>query len=694
VDKLHPEIGFPHIEYPPAGQSAQFVAIRPLRGLDNWHDLEGATRVDLGVDMVSAAVSCIAPGSPPNSWQVRPDKTFLNQPNGMSAQLASAIALLASRCIDNGGSFHSSFVRLSRVWATGAIGHGSDGATQVTSLDDFDGFKTKLAAFAASEDRAKSVFVCVAADAYRHRDRDDDHSDYCIVSMQELADRGDLTSARGGLLVLEPGDLHDLLRLITGQQRIGPKQSTGQARGAGLAAHRAVREDGTGASEHRNSARTGPHPAEVTPPAIKALLDHAIDLLNSGNGSEAKRVLGDAVALAEKEAHVPSVIRAKEYLATALLHFDRDAVGARALLEWCLAALGTALGTAIHARVLSGIAHLNEQEGMFEASESLQRQAIAISERLDDKHAAAEALLHLAGVLGRQGRTDDALGLNRRAYELLIQALHDDPSADQLSIDFIHTFLGNVFLQRAKIHQRRGELDLSDVAFDQALASLRKAPRNPNLARVLVEVAEARFVRQQFEVGATYVKEAAEIFAERGMKREYSTCLRLMGRAHATAGNASRAVEFLRDAARVAQSGGHGEVAAESLLTLGHLSLRKRDVDAARGYFETARAETADPELKSECLVALAGLAAAPERSDEQERLLDEAIAALVEALRHEQSELPRAKISLALASQLRNRGHLVEALERTREARRGFARASAADLARSRTPRSRDRER
>lgn len=220
MDRTLPDVGFPHLEPHDMGLKAQFVSITPL-GPQDWLELGSSARVDLGVETVAVLISSIAPGPPPNTWRVRPDQPFLVPPNGTSAQLAAALSLFVTRCIGSDWSFHSSFARLSRVWATGALGTAPDGSALVTALDDPAGFAAKFAAFVASAQVSQSVFVCSATDGHRYCDT----TGYSgpVISMCDLSGRRDLTAARGAMLLLEPGELYDLLRLILG--RIPPKST-------------------------------------------------------------------------------------------------------------------------------------------------------------------------------------------------------------------------------------------------------------------------------------------------------------------------------------------------------------------------------------------------------------------------------------------------------------------------------------
>ena len=63
--------------------------------------------------------------------------------------------------------------------------------------------------------------------------------------------------------------------------------------------------------------------------------------------------------------------------------------------------------------------------------------------------------------------------------------------------EFVYTVLGNLFFQRAKIHQRRAEPEEEEIALETALGWQRKMPPNHELAKLLRELAELGFFKRQ-----------------------------------------------------------------------------------------------------------------------------------------------------------------------------------------------------
>jgi hypothetical protein len=80
--------------------------------------------------------------------------------------------------------------------------------------------------------------------------------------------------------------------------------------------------------------------ANPIPQAVRDIIRVGVDLLNGGHMPEARDEFRKAVALAEGLAHPIAIVDAKEHLALAVLHADRDSAAAKDLLQSCLAILG------------------------------------------------------------------------------------------------------------------------------------------------------------------------------------------------------------------------------------------------------------------------------------------------------------------------------------------------------------------
>jgi tetratricopeptide (TPR) repeat protein len=157
------------------------------------------------------------------------------------------------------------------------------------------------------------------------------------------------------------------------------------------------------------------------------------------------------------------------------------------------------------------------------------------------------------------------------------------------------------------------------------------------------------------------------------MLPEFAECLHIMGRVHATLGNLEKAGEFLSAAAGAAIQSGRRQEAAEVLLSLAHLAMEQRDVDAARELFENARAASDDGEFQAKCLMELSRVAAKQGHEDQQRDLVKQAVETLKADLAGTKPEMERAKRYFTLGWYLREAGQLEEALSCVRKARERF---------------------
>lgn len=412
------------------------------------------------------------------------------------------------------------------------------------------------------------------------------------------------------------------------------------------------------------------------PQPVREAINRGVDCFNAGHFAKAKVEFAQAVILAQEANNSLAIVDAKEHLALVLIHFEHDVVNAKALLQSCLEILTTEDCDEERADVLTRLAHIHEEEGDLELSESLQRQSLAISKRLKNSQAQAGTLVNLAWTLGRRGRTDEALTLNLSAYELLMQSLHETKPDDARRLQFSHTVLGNLFFQRAKIHQRRADPDAAETALMTALEWQRKVPANHELAKLLCELAELRFFKQQWSAGAALLQEGASLYKDRGMLPEFAKCLHMMGRVHAGLGNFDKAGEFFSDAATVASQCGPNQEAAEILLSLAHLALEQRDSASARRLFEYAKEVANDVEFQAKCIMELAHLAGKEGREDERQKRAEEAVDLLSKEMTRTKPEMDRAKQYFTIGLYLREAGKLDQALSSVRKAQERFEKA------------------
>jgi tetratricopeptide (TPR) repeat protein len=237
------------------------------------------------------------------------------------------------------------------------------------------------------------------------------------------------------------------------------------------------------------------------PQPVREAVDRGVNFLNAGHFKKAKAEFLQALKFAEDAKNNLAIVYAKEHLSLVLIHFEDDVEGAKALLQSCLDLLAAEANEEEKAEVLDRLATVHERGGDLELSESLIRQSLAISERRNDAQAQAGTLVALAWTVGRRGRTSEALNLNRRAYDLLIGVLHDQKPEDTRQNEFVHTVLGNLFFQRAKIHQRRAEPEEAERSLETALGWQRKFQPNHELAKLLRELAELKFFKRQWNEG-------------------------------------------------------------------------------------------------------------------------------------------------------------------------------------------------
>jgi tetratricopeptide (TPR) repeat protein len=430
-------------------------------------------------------------------------------------------------------------------------------------------------------------------------------------------------------------------------------------------------EPKSGAEPPSDTPNLGKTPA--IPQAIRAAISRGVDFFNTGHFNEAKNEFQQAVTEAERVGHGLGIVDAKEHLALVLTHLDRDTAGAKALLSECLDILATEDNDKERAEVLQRLAGVHEQEGNLELSESLQRQSLGISEKLGDKQGHAAALVGLGWTIGRGGRTGEALQLNRTAYELLTQVLHEVKQGDTRRIGFIHTILGNLFFQRAKVHQRRAEPDEAEKALGEALEWQRKVPPNHELAKLLRELAELKFFRRKLDEGVGLLQQAATLYQERAMLPEFAECLHIMGRVHASVGNFQKAGEFFSGAASAAVDSGRNQQAAEMLLTLAHLAMKQQDMNAAREFLENAKSASTEGDFQAKCVMELSRLAAKQGDAEERQRLVEEAVNLLKTNLATKKPAPERAKQYFMLGWYLREAGQLEEALSSVRKAHERF---------------------
>ena len=412
------------------------------------------------------------------------------------------------------------------------------------------------------------------------------------------------------------------------------------------------------------------------PQAVRDAINRGVDFVNGGYHAKAREEFEAAAHLADETGHISARVDAREHLALVMLHFERNAVGARELLELCLGLLAQGDDKEERAEVLDRLAHLYDQEGDLEMSENVQRQSLTIFRELADLQAQAVALLNLAWIVGQRGRTDEALVLNNEAYAILSEVLHAAKRHTTTERDFTSGAMGNLFFQRAKIHQRRGEVDESERALKMALAWQRKGTDNHELAKILFALAELKFFRQEMDAGANLLEEAHRLFQERGMHLRVSDCLFLMGRVHASVGHFNEARHFFSDAAAAAAEAGRNQEAADALRSLAHVAEEHRDVERARQLLLDAKAASDDGEFQARCLMDIRSLVERDGNSEERRSLLREAISLVRHELSRTRSEQEGARQYLTLGRYLGEDEQFDEALRCVVKAREWFDKA------------------
>jgi tetratricopeptide (TPR) repeat protein len=391
--------------------------------------------------------------------------------------------------------------------------------------------------------------------------------------------------------------------------------------------------------------------------------------LNDGYFKKARAEFENALALAEDAKHNLAIVDAREHLALVLSHFEGDFQRAKELLLSCLEILGGTDDDNERAEVLERLARVYEDEGDSDLSENVLRQSLAISQRLGDKQAQAGTLVGLAWTLGRAGKTDEAFDINQKAYDLLIQVLHGMKSKDKRQLTFIHTVLGNLFFQRAKIYQRKAEPDEAERSLETAIQWQRKNPPNHELAKLTKELAELKVFKRDLNAGIRLLHEAATLYQEREMLPDFAECLHTIGRIYASVEDLDQAKKLFSAAASVAIQGGRNQRAAEILLSLGHLAMEQKEFEQAQELFEFARSTSEDGLFQAECLMDQGHLAAKQGRKEDWNRLAESAVDLLRKHILLTQPELERARTYFRLGQYLRELERLEEALSCIRKA-------------------------
>lgn len=410
-------------------------------------------------------------------------------------------------------------------------------------------------------------------------------------------------------------------------------------------------------------------PREKVPQAVKEAIDRGVDFLNDGYFKKARAEFESALELAEHENQPLAIVDAKEHLALVLCHFEHDFQQAKILLQSCLELLGGTEDDSERADVLERLARVYEDEGDLELSESLLRQSLAISETLRDKHAQAGTLVSLAWTVGRAGRTDEALDLNRKAYDLLTALLHQGKHEGKHQLSFTHTVLGNIFFQRAKIYQRRAQPDEAGRALETAIHWQRKNPPNHELAKLLKEFGEFQLFLRNLNEGIELLHEAATLYQEREMFPEFAECLHNIGRVYASVQDFDQAQKLFAIAASVAIQAGRNQRTAEILASLAHLALEQRDFENAQQLFESAKNASDDSLFQAECLMDESRLACKQGRKELEKQLVEAAVELLKNHVDMPQPEMERARTYLRLGQYLRVLGDFETSLRFSRKA-------------------------
>gem|GEM_PF-3217516 len=426
---------------------------------------------------------------------------------------------------------------------------------------------------------------------------------------------------------------------------------------------------------HGKIVKTDGKKKEKLPQEIRDAINRGVEYTNSGHFEKARAEYQSALDIAEKEKHALAMVDAKEHLAFILIHADNDLAGAKILLQSCLDALSIENDDQERAKVLERLAQIHEREGDWEMSENVQRQALALSENAGDKVGQGATLVSLAWTVGRGGRTDEALQLNKRGYELLAQSANELKADDTIKVEFVNQVIANLFFQRAKIHQRRADPDEAETALETALKWQRKVRPNHELAKLLQAFAELKLFRQKLQDAANLLHEAAKLYDERHMLPEFAECLHLMGRIYAGAGNFKKAGEFLSGAARAANESGQSEEAAEVLLSLAALAREQEDFETAQSLYRDAMNASSDRRLQAKCLIFQANLAKSQGDEESHKKKCEAAIVLLRDELAATKSDAERTRIHFELGCDLREIGKTEEALDHARKAREGFER-------------------
>ncbi|MEO8381688.1 MAG: hypothetical protein ABI779_18650 [Acidobacteriota bacterium] len=403
-------------------------------------------------------------------------------------------------------------------------------------------------------------------------------------------------------------------------------------------------------------------PKRAIPENVRATVREGTDHFNAGRFAEAETAYSEALRLAEASDHPIAVVQAKEHLALVLLHYRHDPERAKALLNECLAMLSVHDDEEERADVLDRLANAYEEEGDSDRSESLQRQSVAIYARRGDVVEHAGALVKLAWIVGRRGKTTEAFQLNAQAYDILLQYVHSGRTDERL-VPFAHAVLANLLFQRAKIYQRYGDPAEAERAMAAALEWQRKEAKNHELAKLLQELARLRMFRRDVAGAVDLLGEAADILQELELFSELSDCLSLLGRVFASEDKKTDAAAFFSMALQAAIRGTDSRKTTEPLENLAQLARESGDTQTAQKYLSTALDSLPRDEDRASILVEIARTAKKGGDLDEWKRRLHEAIEVMKAVAARSEGELQRARHLFTLAHYLRFADRVDEAL-------------------------------
>ncbi len=412
-------------------------------------------------------------------------------------------------------------------------------------------------------------------------------------------------------------------------------------------------------------------PRPKLPPEIQAKFDSGAEAFYEGRYEDARKDYGEASALSKAASETAGDVKARVNLALIVWHWDRHPEKAKALLETCLSDVRGPDQERERASVLHQLGILSSALGDLDGAEALLRQALTLERKFRRRLSEAEVLLQLGWEAGRRGASKKALELTEQALDCFLALREGDGPHKP---DDITRGLANSYYQLARFHRQLADADETEKALVNALRYQRKLKANPELAKMLFELAELRFHQKSLPEGMSLLQESAEISHSLDHFLDEARCFDLMGRAKYTSGQKREGTRLMANAASIAAKSNDPAEAAEFIYTLGQARLESGNLAEAEDLFQRAQALSAsNPRDLARCLVALASVAKARDRSDDRSALLTEAIRVTAALLPTLQAPPERAAMLATIGSYHMELENYLEALGYFERANAGF---------------------